>query len=171
MHRVTVIVLDGVMSVVDDAVQTFVHVGNVIAAIEIVIDEHLPIALDSVGAALEKLKLSELEGPYALDQAAEKDVEAGQGRVEVHPDELFPRLHPSLHEAVLALLEVGDTVKIRYAFQRAVEPISPAVVGTAEVQRHALSLPGHSGGVMPAHVEESAQNTIRTTNYENGLAG
>jgi hypothetical protein len=72
LQAVTVLVFDGVLLVIEDRAQTFVKMGNVIAAVEIVIDVDLPVAVNFVAAAVEVVKFSDGEGCDAIDEAAEK---------------------------------------------------------------------------------------------------
>jgi len=44
LHTIAVFVFYGVLLIVENTVKTFVQMRNVVAAIEIVVDEHLPIA-------------------------------------------------------------------------------------------------------------------------------
>src|SRR5581483_5653963 len=49
-------IFDGVAGVLDDAGKTFVGVGDVVAAVEIVVHVHFPVAVERVDAAVEKLQ-------------------------------------------------------------------------------------------------------------------
>ena len=50
-------IFDGVLGVFDHAAQAFVGVGDVIAAVEIVVDVDFPVAIEGVDAAIEVLEL------------------------------------------------------------------------------------------------------------------
>src|SRR6185503_10388982 len=66
-------VFDHVFAVVEDAVETFVQVRHVITAVEIVVDEDFPVAVEAVISSFEPVKLVELERFDLLDQTvAEK---------------------------------------------------------------------------------------------------
>ena len=55
-------IFDGVFRVFDDAAEAFVGVGDVVAAVEIVVDVDLPVAIERVDAAVEVVELfGELE--------------------------------------------------------------------------------------------------------------
>ena len=72
LQAITVFVLDGVLLVIEDRVQSFMQMRNVIAAVEIVIDEDFPVAMNVVGPAVEVVEFADAERRDALDQAAEK---------------------------------------------------------------------------------------------------
>jgi hypothetical protein len=59
---------DGVLAVVEDAVEPLVQVRHVIAAVEIVVDEHLPVAVQRVAAALHPAQSIEPQGPELAPQ-------------------------------------------------------------------------------------------------------
>ena len=56
MDAEAVHVLDRVILVVEDAVQPFVHVRHVIAAIEKIVDVHFPVAILRVTAAFHEFQ-------------------------------------------------------------------------------------------------------------------
>src|SRR5688500_11708166 len=59
-------VFDHVVAVVEHAIQTFVQVGHVITAIEIVVDKDFPVAVEAVVAALEPGKIRDRYPPNLL---------------------------------------------------------------------------------------------------------
>src|ERR1700744_5386855 len=72
LKTITVFVLDRVLLVVENRIQTFVQVRHVVAAIEIVIDEDLPVAMDVESASIEIVKFADTQRSNPLNQAAEK---------------------------------------------------------------------------------------------------
>ena len=72
LQAVTIFVLDRVMLVVQNRIETLVQMRNVVAAVEKVVDEDLPVAIYVVGASVKVLQLADAEWCYAPDEAAEK---------------------------------------------------------------------------------------------------
>ncbi len=61
LQAVTVFVLDGVLLVIEDGIQSFVQMRHVISAVEIVVDKNLPVAMNVVDAAIEVVKFADAE--------------------------------------------------------------------------------------------------------------
>src|ERR1019366_2257870 len=59
LQAVSVFGLDGVLLVLEHAVQRLVQMGHVIAAVEIVVHEHLPVAAQTVRPALKEMDRAE----------------------------------------------------------------------------------------------------------------
>jgi hypothetical protein len=66
--------------------------GNVIPAVEIIVDEHLPVAMNLVHPAIEVMQLAHAEGRHSLDESAKEVLQRRSVRVEIHEHELFPYL-------------------------------------------------------------------------------
>src|SRR4030095_2698753 len=60
-------ILDLVVAVIEHAVQTLVQIGHVITAVEIVVDEDLPVAIEVIVPALEPMEVCEFERCYLLN--------------------------------------------------------------------------------------------------------
>ena len=95
---------------------------DVIAAVEIVVDEHLPVAVEGVVAPLHPVQIAEAERVQLAPQVGPEELlqrrTAGVGPGE-HPLLRRPRIHG--HEAVRRAIEVADAGKVRRALERAVE--------------------------------------------------
>ena len=61
-----------------------------ISTIEIVIDIHLPVALDVIGAALEKMKVADAERGDPLHKTTEEFAQRRSIGIEVDEDKAFP---------------------------------------------------------------------------------
>src|ERR1700722_8810749 len=61
LHAAAIDIFDGVVGVVENAVESFVHMRDVIAAIEKIIDINFPVAIEGVAAALNELQVAEAE--------------------------------------------------------------------------------------------------------------
>src|SRR5262249_396710 len=83
-------IFDGVVLERKHAVQAAVQVGNVVAAVEVVVDEDLPVALDDPFAPLGEMERADLQRRELTHQLAEEIVERPRVEVEVEEDELLP---------------------------------------------------------------------------------
>src|SRR5258708_2941745 len=131
---------------------------HVVAAVEVVVDEDLPVAMELVLAALEERELGETKGQNVRCEAAEVRVERGGGRIEVAQDEVLPRADAQRDEAVVFAIEALDPLELRRRLERAVERVRPAVVRAAKPLRAARRFGDDGRGVMAAHVEERAKH-------------
>ena len=60
LQTVTIFVFDGVLLVIENGIQSLVQMRHVIAAVEIVVDEDLPIAMNVIGSAVEEVQLADV---------------------------------------------------------------------------------------------------------------
>ena len=116
MQTIPILVLDGVLLVVEDRVQSFVKMGNVISAVEDVIDEDFPIAMDVVGTAIEVMQFADAKWRDTLHNAPEEFVQRSSVRIEVDEDEALPGFDANRKQAVLGALEVLHAFKFRHTF-------------------------------------------------------
>ena len=63
---------DRVRAVAQDAVEAAMDVRDVIAAVKVVVDEHLPVAVDGVLAPLHPVQIAEAERRQLLQQLESK---------------------------------------------------------------------------------------------------
>ena len=147
------------------------HERDVIAAIEVVVDEHLPVAIDRIVASLHPVQIAQAQRVKLLRQVGSEVIiqrgTAGGGPGE-HP--LLGDRAVERHEAVRGALEITHIGKIRGSLERAVEGVGPAVIRTPE-------LPGGTGAIrhdrrrmMTADVEEAAQGVVLGSSDEDRLA-
>ena len=68
---------------------------HVISAVQIVVDENLPVAVQSIGTALEEIDGSEIEWSDTRDQTAEEFPKRSSLGIEIDKDKLLPGLHPN----------------------------------------------------------------------------
>src|ERR1019366_1386854 len=160
LQAITILVLDGVLLVLQHAVERLVQMRHVVTAVEIVIDEHLPVAAHRVHATFEKMHRRKIEWREPCCESAQ---EVGQRRgigIEVDEDKLHPRLTLHLKLSVLSAIEATDALKLRSAFQRSVEAVAPSVIGAAENRGIAFGLGDDRGGMMTANVVKRAKLTV-----------
>jgi hypothetical protein len=111
------VILDGVFRVLDDAAEAFVGVGNVIAAVEIIVDVNLPVAIQSVGAAIEVVEFfAHLQGRDYFRNLAQEILQRHGVAIEIDEHETFPGVHADGHEAVVGAFEIADTFEFHHAF-------------------------------------------------------
>src|SRR5579871_3410532 len=116
---------------------------NVIAAIEVVVDEHLPVAMNVVGAAIEIVQLADAQRRDSLDQASEKFRQRPGMAVEIDEDKTFPGFDANRYQPVLPAIEILHAFELRHAFQGAIESIIPSVIRTMQQRRHSAGLRNH----------------------------
>ena len=146
------------------------QVRNVIAAVEVVVDEDLPVAVQAVRPALEEVQRAEIERRNSLHQPAQ-EIRQGRGfRIEVDEDELLPGFHAHGQQSVLRAIEGADAFELRRALQRAVQAVAPAVIRTAQDAGRALLFGHDGGGMMAADVVERAQ-LVAAAHDDQRLAG
>jgi hypothetical protein len=164
-------VFDGVAGVLDDARETFVGVRNVVAAVEIIVDVDLPVALEGVNAAVEKFEfLGELKRCDEFGNFAEKAVKRSGFAVEIDEDEILPSVERDGDETVFGAIEIADAFKFDHALECAVIAIGPAVIGAAEILGAALRFGDNGGGVMAADVVKGTKHTVIAARDDDGLA-
>src|SRR5579862_7320744 len=144
---------------------------NVISAVEIIIDKHLPVAVDFISAAVKVVELAHPERRHAFDQAAEEVVQRGSLRVEIYEYKLLPGFRLHREQAVSLTLKIFDAVEFWHAFQRAIQAIVPAVVRTMQERSLAAGLGDDRRGMMTAYVVEAAQNSVMASHHNNRFAG
>ena len=130
MQAVTVFRLDGVLLVIEHGAQAFVKVRDVIAAVEIIVDEYFPVAMNVVGAAIEVTELTYAKRRNASREAADKFGERWRAVIEIDEDETFPGFHANGDKAVLRAIKIFDAFELGHAFERSVQPVVPAMIGT-----------------------------------------
>src|SRR5664279_3133477 len=160
LQAVPVFVLDGVLLVIEHAVERLVQMRHVVSAIEVVVDKHLPVALQRVHAALEEMQVREVERGDAAYQPAEKVGKRSGLGIEIDEDKLLPRAYLYRNQSVLGAIESANTFELRSAFQCAVESIAPTVIRAAKNCSIARSFGDDRRRMMAADVVESAKLAI-----------
>src|SRR2546422_646680 len=133
---------------------------NVISAVEVIIDEHFPVAMNVVHPAIKMMQLTDAQGPDTLHQSSEK-LRQGQGlSVQIHEYEFLPCLSLNRHQAILLPFEIFHSVELRHSLQRSVQTVVPAVIRTMQDRSLPAGFRNHCSRVMTAHVEERPQHPI-----------
>ena len=170
LQAITVFVLNRVLLVIENRIQTLVQMGYVVAAIEIVIDEDLPVAMDVESATVEVMKFADAEGGNAFSQAAEKVGERHCIIVEVDEDEALPGFDSYGNQTVLRAIKILDSFEFGHTFQRTVESVVPAMIRTVQDGGLAAGFGYDGGSVVATDVVKGAQGPIVTANNYEGFS-
>src|SRR5580693_6155765 len=103
-----------------------------VIALEIVIDIHLPVAIDDVVPALDKLHSFELQAAGLLRNFAEIGRERLRVRIEIDEDKLFPGFQTQREHAHRAAIKELDAFNVWRANEAAVERVGPTVIAAAQ---------------------------------------
>src|SRR6202162_3096098 len=160
LQAITVFVLDGVLLVIENRIQTFVQVRDMVSAIEKVVDEDLPVATDVVCAAVKVMQFSNAQRGNAMREASEKLRERRSVVVEVDEDEALPGFHSNRNQTVLRAAEILDTLELGRPLERTVEAIVPSVVGTMQKSGMSAALRCDGGSVMATNIVKAPANAI-----------
>src|SRR6266446_3762212 len=105
---------------------------NVVATVQIVINEDFPVAMNVVRARFEIMQLGNFERRNPSYEAAEKILERRCLRIEIDENKFLPSISLDRHKPVLLTLEVLHTLEFWHSFQWAIESVIPAVIGTMQ---------------------------------------
>ena len=101
--------LDRVPAVVENTVEALVQVRHVVSAVQIVVDEDLPVAVERVVPPLEPDESVEIEVFDAARQVGRRESSSSDGPPRVDPDEhpFFPHADLDRDETIRRRVEVG----------------------------------------------------------------
>jgi hypothetical protein len=160
-------ILDGVLGVFDDAAQSFVGVGHVVAAIEVVVHVNLPIAVERVDAAIKVVELpGELERGGEIGNFAKEFVEGRSLAFEIGEEEILPDVQAHGNEAVIGAIEIADALELDHALEGAIVAVGPAMIGAAKLFGATVGFGNDSRGMMTADVIEGAKFAVIAANND-----
>ena len=145
------------------------HRVHVVAAVQVVVDEHLPVARQRVLAALEEPET--LERSHLSGQRGQPLSQRRRRRPEVHEHQRPPAVHVHRDQSLLLPAKVLDALELRKAAQLTPEIVGPPVVATAQLPGVALGLGHHARGAVTADVEEGADVARVVAQDEQRLPG
>ena len=131
--------------------------GHVVAAIEIIIDEDLPVAMDVESATVEVMKFADAEGGDALTRPPRNSAKRHCVIVEVDEDEALPGFDSYWNEAVLRTVKILDSFEFGHTFQGTVESVVPTMIGTVQDGGIAAGFGHDSGSVVATDIVKGAQ--------------
>src|SRR5262249_7230156 len=147
------------------------YVIDVIAAVEIVIYEYLPITRQFILAAFNEAEFVQLQRRGLFRQAREKLGERHLHRFRMDKDEGAPGGDAKRHQAVVFATEFGNSLELRRPAQSALQIVRPAMIGAAQPGRATLRLGHHSRRAMPAYVVKRPQFSIAISQNQDRLTG
>src|SRR5271170_3781144 len=125
---------------------------HMISTVEIVIDIHLPVALQLIFFARMKVKGREPERLHALHKITKKLPKRLSIRSQIHKDKVLPSLNSNWHKPVLFAPEITNPGKLRHPLEAAIQPIIPSVIRAAKRLRLSTGSSHDSRSMMPAYV-------------------
>src|SRR5437867_192601 len=165
-------ILDGVLRVLDHAAQSFVRVGNVVAAVKIIVHVDFPVTVQRIDAAVEVFQFFlQLQRRDQLRNLSEEFQERDGASVQIDENKILPGVHLDRHESVFRAIEIADALELHHAFERAIVAVRPAVVRATKLLCGALRFGDHSGGMMPADIVKGAQLAVIAARDDDRLSG
>src|SRR5258708_6537220 len=141
-----------------------------VIALEIVVYVNLPVAINDVVATFGKLQALKLETLCLLGNLTKICRERLGLQIEIHEDELFPRLAAERHHAHGAAIEELDAFDVGGADKAAIERVRPAVIlATQDIFASAAESDG--SGAMAADIAEGAQLALLVANDDDWFTG
>ena len=148
------------------------QVGHVVAAVEVVVDEHLPVAVEDVVLAVEPVQVRQARAPRtcAITSGPRNSSSDGPSAASRTNTQFSQTARGDRHQRVRRRIEVAHALEGGRGLERALERVGPAVVGAAQPLHAARGLGQHRGGVVPADVEEAAQHAVAAAHHQQRLA-
>ncbi len=140
-----------------------------VVALQIIVDIHLPVAIDCIVAALRQLQSFELESSRLPRYLSEERRKRLRLRVEIYKNKLLPGFQSQRHHAHGAAIEQFHALHIRRADQPPVQGIGPAVISAPQHIFAAAPLRNRPCA-MAAHVAERAQRSFLVAYHHDRLA-
>src|SRR5690349_6904144 len=103
-----------------------------ISAVDIVIDEHLPVAIQGVLTRFEKVQCPDPKRCDLRDHAPQVLVQASLWRLERDENKLLPAIDRNRNQSIPCTIEIAHPSKIWSSLQAAIQTVAPSVVRTAE---------------------------------------
>src|SRR5262245_44674912 len=143
---------------------------HVIAAVEVIIDKDLPVAIERIAPPLRPVEGAQIQPSHLADEiGAEKVFERKAAPIEFDEHPVFPDRGFDRRETVRRAIEVADAGEIRRPAKLPFERVSPAVIRASQVARLAFGGGHDGGGVVARDVEEAAEELMVGCGYEAGL--
>src|SRR5579871_5457887 len=106
--------------------------GHVVAAIEVIVDKHFPIAGNVIDAGREIMQFADPQWGNSLDESSEETVQRTGIGIEVDDYKVFPTFCFHRQQAVLLTVKAFHSIELGHAFESAIQPIVPPVIGTVQ---------------------------------------
>ncbi len=171
MQAISIFVFNRVLLVVKYRTQAFMKMRHVITAVEIVVDENFPIAMDVVASTVEEMQVADAQGSHTRNESAEEIIQGNCIGIKIDKDKALPSFDLNRNQAIVGPLELGDAFELRHSFQRAIKPIFPSVIRTLKNRSMSARLRYHRRGVMATDIVKRAQMSIVSSNNDDRLSG
>src|SRR5262252_9793655 len=136
-------------------------IRHVIAAVQVIIDEDLPVAIERIAPPLRPVEGAQIRLAHSAGEiGAEKVFERRAAPIEFDEHPVLPDRRLDRRETVRRAIEVADACEIRRPAKLPFERVSPAVIRAAQVARLAFGGGYDGGGMMATDIEEAAQNLV-----------
>src|SRR5688572_32696731 len=114
-------VFNCVVAVVKHAIQTLMQIRHVITAVEIVIDEDFPVAIESVMTSLQPVQVCKIERVNLIDEVSSQKIPQRNRVVTADPGKhpVLPLVGLYRQQTICCLIKITDVGKIWCSFQRA----------------------------------------------------
>src|SRR5262245_5222519 len=147
-------------------------IRHVIAAVEVIIDKDLPVAIERIAPPLRPVEITQIQPANSADEiGAEKVFERRAAPIEFDEHPVFPDCGFDGRETVRRAIEVADAGEIRRPAKLPFERVSPAVIRAAQIARLAFWRGHDGGGMVATDVEEAAQNLIVASDDQERFPG
>jgi hypothetical protein len=149
--------LTAVTRVIQDACEAGMDCVDMVTAIEVVIDEDLPVALQIIRATLNELKFFQTGiGQETRDRIEELE-EWNSDRQRMDPDERSPGLDGKWEKSGVLTLEVSDSLEFRDTAKSAGQVVGPTMIPAAQPAGPATRFCQYQSGAMTADIEEGPE--------------
>src|ERR1700690_2337076 len=168
LPHVTGVRLNRVSVVVQFAVQSRMHAGQVIA-LKIIVNVGLPVTFHLISSPLEQLHAGKIETLQLLWEYVQTLQQWLGIRIAVDEDQVEPLLGAHRRQREVPRGEAKLAFEPGSADQRAIEPICPTVIPATEKLAGTAAFSGRPGA-MAANIVEAAQLAGGTAHQQQGLA-
>src|SRR5262245_12440895 len=114
-------------------------IGHVIAAVEVIIDKNLPVAVERIAPPFHPVEVTHVQPAHSADEiGAEKVFERGAVRIDFDKNPVLPDRRLYRRETVRRAIEIADAGEIRRPKKLPFERISPAMIRATQLERLAF---------------------------------
>src|SRR5579885_2985241 len=131
--------------------------GNVVSTVEVIVDVHLPVAMDIITAAIEIMQLADAKRSNTSHHPAKEFIQRYCILIEIDEYETLPGFDADWEQSVLRSFEIFDTLKLRHSLQRSVQTVLPSVIGTLQNLCLSTRLGYYGSRVVTANIEKCSE--------------
>jgi hypothetical protein len=138
-------------------------------ALEVIVDVHLPVAIDVIIVAFGERQALEWKSARKLRNIAKIIGKRKSAAIEIHKNELLPGFAAHRNHTHGGAIEQFDAIDFGSADEAAFERVGPAMVGAIEHVSASTTL-GDGARAMTTDVAESAKSARLVTDDDDGFA-